>query len=196
MNELDNTAFLELLPDSLKSDPDAIAAARSLSQSKLFKEDMAKLLVLFDPETLKNRSDYLIDYLFQQEHVDVMGMDLTKEQKAELIFNSPSIHIKKGTAWAVQEVVSSVIAKAKVVEWFEYGGDPYMFQIEIEKFNSTFVDLGRLSQVIDTAKNLRSSLETFIFILLKPKVTASFRTYIIEKQYIRAGEVNAGEVFL
>lgn len=196
MNELDNTHFLRLLPDSLKSDPDAIAAANSLSKRIVFIEDMRDVLVLFDPNTLKDRSDQLIDYLFQQEHVDVAGMDLNKEQKAELIFNSPSIHIKKGTAWAVQEVVSSFIAKSKVVEWFEYGGDPYMFQVEIEKLNADFVDLGRLRQAIDTTKNLRSSLDNFIFLISKPTASVSHNSYTSEVKYVRAGETVAGEVYL
>lgn len=170
MNNLRNTPFLRLLPDSLKQDPDAIAAAQALDKNQLSKEDFNKTLVLFNPETLKDRDSVLLDHLFRQEHVDVVSVDLTPGQKAELIFNSPAIHMKKGTAWAVQEVVSGVIAKAKVLEWFEYGGDPFMFQIEIETSTVKDGDLTKLREVVNTVKNLRSVLEGIVIIVAKPQI--------------------------
>lgn len=191
MNNLRNTPFLRLLPDSLKQDPDAIAAAQALSSRQLFKEDFSKSLILFNPETLKERDIQLLDHLFRQEHVDVLSIDLTAEQKAELIYTSPSVHMKKGTAWAVQEVVSSVIAKAKVVEWFDYGGEPYMFQIEVEKSNSISGDLVRLREVIDTTKNLRSSLEHIVFIILKPNINAVYKSYSFPITYPETGTFEA-----
>lgn len=170
MSNLKNTSFLQLLPDSLKYDPDAIAAAQALSRHSILNEEMDELLVLFNPANLVNREEQFLDYLFRQEHVDVLSVDLTKAQKADLIFNSPAIHMKKGTAWAVQQVVSSVIAKAKVIEWFEYGGSPYMFQIEIETSNVKAENLSKLREVVETTKNLRSSMEGIVIILGKPKI--------------------------
>lgn len=183
MSKLHNTSVLQLLPDSLKRDPDAIAAAESLSSRTLFKKDMNELLVLFEPDSLAERDKALLDYLFQQEHVDLSSLDLDAKTQAELIYMSPAIHMKKGTSWAVQQVVSTVFANAKVVEWFDYDGDPYKFKVQIETDTVQKGDISRLHSVVNTAKNLRSSMDTAEIIVANSIIELKAETYTIPVVY-------------
>lgn len=163
MSKLADTSFLQLLPDSLKTDPDAIAAASSLGSRTLFKGDMEKTLVLFNPETLHERDEMLLNYLFNQEHVDFMDTGITNEEKARLIFMSPAVHMRKGTSWAVQEILRTFYKNAEMTEWFQYNGKPYHFKIRILDNAPSLQEIPRLIRMIFATKNLRSVLEGIYF---------------------------------
>lgn len=194
MSKLHNTSVLQLLPDSLKRDPDAIAAAESLGSRTLFKKDMNELLILFEPDSLAERDKALLDYLFQQEHVDLSSLDLDAKTQAELIYMSPAIHMKKGTSWAVQQVVSTVFANAKVIEWFSYGGDPYKFKVQIETDTVQKGDITRLHSVVNTAKNLRSSMDTAEIIIASPVIELKAETYTLPVVYPITNMFSTAEV--
>jgi phage tail P2-like protein len=79
---------------------------------------------------LKNITDnLLLDLLAWQFHCDFYSPELSIETKQELIIKSLDWHTRKGTPSVMEEIVSTVFSKAKIQEWFEYGGLPYMFRI-------------------------------------------------------------------
>jgi phage tail P2-like protein len=126
---------------------------QSLSESlKAFK-------TLMNPQTCDAK---YLPYLAYAFGVDFWDDSLIEAQKRELIQKSLLLHKKKGTVWAIEEVFKAIKVNARISEWFEYGGDPYKFKIDIDVQNDPITDetIRKLSQYIDTYKNVRSTLES------------------------------------
>lgn len=157
MNSLQDYSILDLLPISLKKDPFIIALAEAIEiQLNEAYQDAMKLTNFNDVDNLP---EPLLDYLAYQRHVDFYENDLSIDQKRKLIKNATMWHRKKGTPWAVEEVVSVVFNNAEAKEWFDYEGKPFFFRVETDDTLKQSTDLDRLVKMIDATKNKRSHLE-------------------------------------
>lgn len=166
---------LKLLPYSLKQD--MVLAA-------MFEAAVIQLQEAYDEaEALSNLVDVdkiparLLDLIAYERHVDFYDSNLSIEQKRELVKKSISWHRKKGTRWAVENVVSVVYKNAQVYEWFEYGGEKYRFKIEVDEPFIANKDMKRLRELVESTKNKRSLLE---YVAVK----------IPQKQYIELKSLN------
>lgn len=68
---------------------------------------------------------------------------------------------KRGTKWAVENLVSSCFGEGYVMEWYEYGGKPYRFKIFT---NTTFTEdiYEVFYNMIEVVKNVRSHIEDIV----------------------------------
>lgn len=155
MNKL--TEALKLLPISLMSDPFTVAMFEAaIIQLQEMYEDA---LQMFDLVNIDKLPEELLDLIAFEKHVDFYDGNLSVEQKRSLIKKSIGWHRQKGTRWAVEEIVSIIYSNAEVLEWFEYGGEPYRFKIEIDQPFVYEKDMNRLKKLVNSTKNLRSWLE-------------------------------------
>lgn len=124
MTDMTSFSLKHLLPHSLLQDDEnkAMAEAITLMLKRVFL-DIDKL----DPK--KPISEHLLDIIAFEEHVDFYDPSLTIEQKRQLIDNSYFFHKRKGTPAAVEQLIEIVFGEGKVVEWFEYGGQPGYFKV-------------------------------------------------------------------
>lgn len=162
MIKLEDSSVLSLLPSSVLSD-DIIAAAKTLDIH--FKKTVKAVGKINFYNDLYSLEDAILDHLLYQHHVtDLEGKALatTKEEKVNLILNSSYMHEIKGTAEAIENVLRILNIRGKVSEWFEYGGDPYYFRVEIEHAGFGERQYQLLMQLINIYKNKRSWLETVI----------------------------------
>lgn len=85
----------------------------------------------------------------------------TEAEKREIIKKAVELHRYKGTKYALIKVLNSLNINGDVEEWFEYGGDPYHFKIDIFLQNYTYNEkvFESLKKMIDEYKNVRSVLE-------------------------------------
>lgn len=143
---------------------------------------------------------YLIDnssalaHLAEQFHITGKeGWLVSKDEneKRLLIKNSIELHKYKGTKYALNKVLETLNLEGKIVEWFEYSGDPYCFKAEIDLLTrglskSIYQDLVDL---INEYKNERSHLESFRIYLKAtsdvPKISgiAQFGKVIMAEPY-------------
>jgi len=81
--------------------------------------------------------------------------------KRALIKKAIELHRYKGTKYALVKVLNSLNISGEIQEWFEYGGDPYHFKIDIFLQNYTYNEkvFESLKKMIDEYKNVRSVLE-------------------------------------
>jgi phage tail P2-like protein len=110
-------------------------------------------------------NETLIDLLAWQFHVDFYEPWLPVEIKRELVLKSLDWHYRKGTPSVVEEIVSTVFTRAKVEEWYEYGGRPYGFRIATEEQKPDAETLKKLIRAINSVKNTRSFLDEFTHLL-------------------------------
>jgi len=103
----------------------------------------------------------IIDELAWQFHVDFYDYKLSIEKKRTLIKISPKLHKIKGTPQAVIDAATTVFGRTKLKEWFEYGGEPYYFRLDVDvtETGASPEELKKLDTLINTYKNLRSWLE-------------------------------------
>ena len=119
---------------------------------------------------LDELDEQMVELLSNQFHVDFYDPKLSLEDKRDLVRDAISWHKRKGTASAVEEVAKKVYRDAHVVEWFEYGGEPYYFRI-LQDISLDDEDTGkdmldRLRSAVAESKNARSWLEFFGFLLV------------------------------
>lgn len=158
MADLSNTKLVDLLPASISGDANVIAAASAIDG------ELQKVTALIPETVLIARIDVLpekvLDLLAWQWHIDFYEpVGFGVEKKRAVIKNSIAWHRKKGTPWAVAQVVSATFDTADIQEWFTYGGDPYHFRIKTIDNLPDGEAYTLLKRAIDTAKNTRSWLD-------------------------------------
>lgn len=91
------------------------------------------------------------------------GWNLAKneDEKRALLKNAFNLHKIKGTKQAIKDVLKTLKLEGQILEWFEYGGDPYYFKVVLKVFEREFKeDLeNQLLALIYEYKNERSWLE-------------------------------------
>ena len=175
------------LPTILHNDFNMLAAKLSLEE-QLSKLASAAREVMHLPR-LDELDEGMVELLSNQFHVDFYDPKLSLDDKRDLVRDAISWHKRKGTASAVEEVAKKVYRDAHVVEWFEYGGEPYFFRI-LQDISLDDEDTGkdmldRLCAAVAESKNARSWLEFFGFLLVtEDQIEAEeARHMLIEQRY-------------
>ncbi len=65
--------------------------------------------------------------------MDWWDSDYSTEEKRRTLAASWQVHKTLGTRAAVEKAASAVYPNTKVQEWFEYGGEPYRFKLDVQK---------------------------------------------------------------
>ena len=156
-----------ILPRILRGD-NRLEAARLALERELANLSEAALEVLHLPR-LDQLHDPMLDVLLNQYHADFFESDMTEETKREIIRDAIQWHRRKGTPAAVEEVAKKVFRDAHVLEWFEFEGRPFYFRI-LQDISAGDEDadrrtMDRLRAAVKEAKNVRSHLEFYGFLL-------------------------------
>lgn len=152
----------DLLPQSLKIDEGVICAARALDDELKKTTEMIVFCLIIS--RIDDLPESIIDLLAWQWHVDYYDYDLPITTKRKLVKESLDWHRIKGTPAAVEKVVTAAFKSAQVQEWYEYGGQPFRFKVNMIKEGMPSLEkLDSLKRSIDTAKNVRSWLEDISF---------------------------------
>lgn len=121
-------------------------------------------MVLLLPK-LKELPDSILNELAYQFHVDFYREYFDHDTKVKLIESSIATHKIKGTPYAVEKVCTDIFKSAKVVENWEYGGEPYHFKVSFIKEAITDVSkIDSLMEAISSTKNVRSWCDEIGFI--------------------------------
>lgn len=126
----------------------------------------------FDSLDLSPMLVYLVDVVPPQvlphlaEQFHVMGLEGWRyarddQEQRGLIKRAIELHRYKGTPWAIEQVLVTLNLSGRVSEWYEYGGTPYRFRVDIELtdrgIDETIYDA--LVDLIREYKNKRSRLD-------------------------------------
>lgn len=162
MLELKDDCLQQILPGSIASDKTVQDVAKAIG-AKLQLINRQTELILLLPR-LDELSEALVDELAWQYHVDFYDYQADIAKKRALVRNAIAWHRYKGTPAAVEEVCSAVFQSAKVFEWWEYGGEPYHFQVRlIEEGIPDKRIIDNLERAIQVTKNTRSWLDGLSF---------------------------------
>lgn len=114
---------------------------------------------------------YLVDqvnasalpHLAEQLHLLGEGWQFTRDddERRKLLKRAVELHRYKGTPWAIQQVLETLALSGQISEWFQYGGQPYHFKINVD-LSTRGIDeatFDALVALITEYKNVRSHLE-------------------------------------
>ncbi len=154
MIDIFNINLLDIIPDSLKNDPDVEALCKAITpEIQAISTEINQCIILGRIDGL---SENALDLLAWQFHVDFYDTALPIETKRQLVKNSIRWHKRKGTPAAVEELVTAIFGEGIVLEWFDYGGEPYHFKVQTFNLSTTREDADKFTRALNSVKNARS----------------------------------------
>lgn len=155
--------LLLIVPPALTRDPAMMARAAADAEA------MAARLAEIDRVRIISNIDRLdetvLDILARDFKVDWWDADYSLEEKRRTLKDSWRVHKVLGTKAAVETALRAIYPKAQVQEWFEYGGKPYRFKLDID-LTGELSDAARPWRVLERVnfyKSLRSHLDSIEF---------------------------------
>ena len=156
--------LLTVFPLALQNDKSAPALGDSTAEilaRRLGEIDLLRIYTRID-----ELDEELLDILAYDFKIDWWDPNYTVEEKRKTLKGNWLVHKKLGTKAAVESAISAIYPSVAVTEWFEYGGEPYHFKLEI---NSTKPHIApdanqRVLARSMFYKNLRSHLEEIRYI--------------------------------
>ena len=148
--------ILTSFPIALQDDASAAAlgeiTARLLARRP---EEISQLRIYPMIDQLPER---LLDILAYDFKVDWWDADYSLEEKRRTLKDSWRVHKLLGTKAAVEMAISAIYPRTTVLEWWEYGGEPYHFRLDINITNDSIdsVKQRRVMERLEYYKSLRS----------------------------------------
>ena len=151
--------LLMVFPEALASDKRMVALATAAASALEMREREISELAIYT--RIDELPEDLLDILAKDFKVDWWDGDYTLEEKRATLKDSWHVHRTMGTKAAVLKAISAIYPETKILEWWEYDGQPYHFRILID---STFerVDPAkhqRVMEKVDFYKPLRAVLD-------------------------------------
>ena len=165
---------ISLLPQSEDITLKSIDKVYEKRVDKLNKE-LQVISTLAQPKMADER---FLPYLAHTYQVQFWSNDLISDEKRAIIDANILLNRKKGTLFALKDVLRRLNIDIKFYEWFEYNGLPYHFKIDVDFISRPAgkEELRLIEEFIEIYKNEKSVLELIIAKLrsnLKEKVAAT-----------------------
>ncbi|MCR4834379.1 MAG: phage tail protein I [Butyrivibrio sp.] len=152
--------FKEILPHWMQEDDFDAALADAITTILASATSRYKTLRVWDQ--LENLTSTELDELAYELSIDWWDSSWDTQTKVNVIETAQQIMSKRGTKWAVEQLVISAYGIGEVTEWFDYEGSPYHFNIRTNA-PSTEEGMATLLAMIDKVKPARSTLDEVIF---------------------------------
>lgn len=151
--------FLRQFPLALQPDSSLMAIARVLAGTLEARWDEAALAILYP--SIDELPEMLLDILAYDFKVDWWDKNYSLEEKRQIFKTNWYVHQHMGTKAAVETAISAIYPRTRVLEWWEYGGEPYHFKLLIDSEYEK-IDPEKHRRVLEKVayyKNLRSHMD-------------------------------------
>ena len=151
----------DLLPEELKQDKRIVALITAIAEQK---RKIAQEIWRARPwPDFQGINEDMMEILRQDLDISEYEFQGTAEDKQRILQKARGLHRNAGTVSAVKDAIATVYpdGNGDVLEWFDYGGNPYYFQPIIDVTGAD-VDDDKLQTVlarINAAKNVRSWID-------------------------------------
>jgi len=159
MIKIDDISLLKLLPNFLQEDKEIKLLIQVIQEELDMINAREKNLFLYGD--FKVLDEPVLDELAYQWRVEGYEQTLAKNIKASLVETAYIVRKTKGTRYAVEKTVKDIHGDFELLEWYQYGGDPYHFKV-VGETAPTGEKLEELYKSINITKNERSSLDGII----------------------------------
>ena len=101
--------------------------------------------------------------LAEQFHILGEGWQFARndDERRLLLKRAIELHRYKGTPWAIKQVLETLSLNGQIREWFDYGGQPFYFRIDVDLSDRGIDEAtyDALVELVTEYKNVRSHLE-------------------------------------
>ena len=161
--------LLLIVPPALTHDPAMMARAAADAEAlaaRLAEIDRVRIISNIDA-----LDETVLDILARDFKVDWYDPGYSLEEKRRTVKSSWRVHKTLGTKAAVETAIRAIYPLTTVEEWFEYGGEPYHFRLNID-ITSDSGDRTRQKRVLERLnfyKSLRSHNDGVRYFLVPEK---------------------------
>ena len=156
MIDLRSSNIANILPESLAEKPEVIALGYALNKGIARVMDFCEGIKIYT--SIETLPEQVLDILAVEFGTQYYETSMDIETKRKLVKNTFAWYMTTGTPAAVEEAVKAVFGNGELQEWFEYGGEPYHFNVVTANVSSTDEMLKELVQIIEQTQNVRSYL--------------------------------------
>lgn len=161
--------LMATLPVALQKDPSVVALAETVADRLARRLEEIEQLRIYP--VIDRLDEQLLDILAYDFKVDWYDPNYSLEEKRRTVKSSWRVHKTLGTKAAVETAIRAIYPLTEVEEWFEYGGEPYHFRLNID-ITSDSGDRARQKRVLerlDFYKSLRSHNDGVRYFLIPEK---------------------------
>lgn len=158
MININDVEILDLLPYTFKI-PKYKALSRTMKVLKGVFYNMISAAVIW--ADIENAAPVVLDAMAAELDAPFYSVDMTVEQKRSIIAAAFVYNSQVGTLSSVSGLLSAAFGNGDVTEWFDYGGDPYHFKVQMDgdKAHTDKSDFEYFYKMLDKIKNLRAKLD-------------------------------------
>lgn len=155
ISELD---FVRLLPAFMRDDEAAIALSKAMN--KIMGEPGKRLNTLRTWDKIDELSEAECDDLAWELDIDWYdSTGMTLDEKRATIKMAQQIKRKRGTKWAVEQLITAYFGEGYVVEWYDMDdGIPFTFSVLTTNPHTTAENYHKFLEAAKAAKNERSHI--------------------------------------
>lgn len=159
--KLDDVDVLQLVPEFMRKDEAVLGLAAAVN--KLIKEPGGKIKTARVWDQIDNLTDLQLDELAYELDIDWYDATLPIENKRAIIKSADLVHSRRGTKWAVQQVLIDTFGSGTVKEWYEYNGQPFHFRVSTDYPLDTQDIIEQFRKAVAVAMPCRSVLDSIEF---------------------------------
>lgn len=152
---------LQLLPRLLREDKTSQAFCRALdNQLRAIAQSLDSILLYTHLDALP---EPVVDALAYHLHVDEYDGSYPLDTKRSLVESAIRVHRYRGTKYACEQVLQGIFGPGSwIEEWYDYGGEPYLFRAHTTNAAATGEMEGKLRHALAVTQNVRSHLEAIV----------------------------------
>ena len=157
---LDTVDILALVPEFMRDDEAVKGLAAAVNELIREPAQMVKTVRVWDQ--IDQLNDAQLDELAYELDIDWYNSSLPIENKRSIIKVSDLIHSRRGTKWAVEQVISTYFVDGFIQEWHEEGyinPQPYHFTVYTTHRNVTDQLMQEFTALAKVAMSVRSRMD-------------------------------------
>lgn len=159
MISLHDGQITDLLSNSMNRNPETIAIGYAIREEKrriMERADSTRTIALID-----QMPERILDILAVELRTPAYRDTYPIETKKALVAGTLEFYAHLGTPAAVEEIVRTIFKGGAISEWFEYGGDPHHFRVDIALLGEAITPetMAELRRMINSIKRLSSWLD-------------------------------------
>ena len=158
MIKVRDVTISDLLPYTMKT-PKNIALSKAFGEMTRYLYDTLQSVIFW--ADINSADDMLLNSMAAEIDCPFYENGMSIEQKRELIAVSDIYNSRTGTTSAVDKLIAAAFKNGNIQEWYEYGGNPYCFKINMDSSSSKseMNDFNYFFSMLRKIKNARSKLE-------------------------------------
>ena len=133
MNDFTVDQFMSILPGPIEKSEHMTQLAEVAAKALKLYGDFSNSANLYS--RIDELPEEVLDILAKDLAIEWYEYDKPVQVKRNQIKSAWYVHRKLGTVGAVKQALSDVWPPSTVEEWWEYGGDPYMFRVALNASN-------------------------------------------------------------